>query len=111
MAPYHVLDSPSLSATKKNDSRRVSTGRKPPRKARLKEIMKQCPQSCRLKSRKPFYKTDPTDLDILKEWREHWMDNIPPGGNTVEDPTVPFPGFHVANRKQWVTSNRLLKTC
>ena len=37
-----------------------------------------------------------------------WNRDIPKGGTIITDPTGRLPGFESCNRKEWITSNRLL---
>ena len=73
----------------------------------LKQTITNAPNTTRLKSCKPFYKSYKKNFDINTEWRTQWDNRIPAGGNLVTDPTQPLPGFDSANRSQWVTANRL----
>ena len=47
-------------------------------------------------------------FDIIEEWRNMWRRDLPKGGAIISDPTRKMPGFERCNRKEWVTSNRLL---
>jgi len=72
----------------------------------LKKTVAHAPTATRLKSRRPFYNSE-KQFDISSAWLDYWKNNLPTGGDVIEDPTVPLPGFHTATTHQWVTANRL----
>ena len=74
----------------------------------LKVITNEAPRTSRLKSRKPFYKSELENFNINETWKESWKQNTPRRGGIIGDPTEELPGLRNSNRKQWVTSNRLL---
>ena len=69
--------------------------------------MADAPTTSRLKSRKPFYKSDIDGFDPREAWEKEWRENIPPGGAIVDRIGQKLPGFKEGSRKQWVTTNRL----
>lgn len=74
----------------------------------LREVLAGAPATHRLTSRKPFYKIAEVDCDMARWWRSFWADCAPRGGEIITDPTWEMPGFRTCNRKQWVSSNRLI---
>lgn len=74
----------------------------------LKTIVENAPTTSRLKSRRPFFRSRIEGFDINEEWRNMWRRELPKGGAIILDPTRKMPGFERCNRKEWVTSNRLL---
>ena len=74
----------------------------------LKRIVNNAPTTSRLKSRKPFYKSELEEYNAANAWQAEWVESIPRGGNIIEDITQPLPGFKTQKRKYWVTANRLL---
>ena len=79
-----------------------------PKHIPLKQIVESAPTTTRLRSRRPFYKSELEDFNPIESWRSEWANNTPTGGNLIGDPTQPVPGFGVQTRKHWVVSNRLL---
>ena len=73
----------------------------------LKEIFNNAPKTSRLKSRKPFYKSEITDFNTTEAWKTEWTNDTPRGGDLITDPTQRLPGFQTGKRKYWVYSNRL----
>ena len=73
----------------------------------LKQIFNSAPITSRLKSRKPFYKSKLEGFSANDKWREEWEENTPNGGDLIDDPVEPLPGFKTMQRKYWVTTNRL----
>ena len=73
----------------------------------IKKIIETARSTTRLKSRKPFYRSLKTRFDIYREWKTHWKEHQPKGGNLVTDPTEPSPEFSTASRKQWTIANRI----
>jgi len=41
-----------------------------------------------------------TFFNIGSAWLEYWKNNLPTGGDIIEDPTIPLPGFHTPMRHQ-----------
>ena len=74
----------------------------------LKQITNNAPTTSRLKSRRPFYKSELEEYNATEAWQTEWTENTPAGGNIIDDVTQPLPGFKNQTRKYWVTSNRLL---
>ena len=74
----------------------------------LKQIMNNAPTTTRLKSRRPFYRSEVEEYNAEEAWRAEWAGNTPRGGNIIQDVTQPLPGFKHQKRKYWVTGNRLL---
>ena len=74
----------------------------------LKIIFNQAPETARLKSRKPFYKSRINNYSEIGAWQREWVHNIPRGGEIIVDPTKRLPGFGSCSRGQWTASNRLL---
>ena len=74
----------------------------------LKTVMESAPTTSRLKSRNPFPKSKLEAFNLTEEWKAMWNQDTPKGGDIIPDPTARLPGFQSCNRKQWVTSNRLL---
>jgi len=72
----------------------------------LKKTVADAPATTSLKPPRPFYNSE-KQFDIISAWLEYWKNNPPTGGDVIEDPTVPLPGFHTATRRQWLTANRL----
>nr|CAB3266991.1 reverse transcriptase [Phallusia mammillata] len=79
-----------------------------PEEIPLTKIIRQAPKTRRLKSRHPIYnlETDNT-FDMTEKWKQYWFNNMPAGGELVDDPTTPLPGFDLAHRRNWVAANRL----
>ena len=73
----------------------------------IQQILKDVPTTSRLKSRKPFYKSEIENFDLAEAWREEWRENTPKGGDIIKDPTQRLPGFATNSRKQWVAANRI----
>ena len=73
----------------------------------LKQIVNTAPTSSRLKSRKPFYKSEQEQYCLDDAWRREWQQLSPHGCNLVQDPTTPLPGFDSAKRRYWTAANRL----
>ena len=73
----------------------------------LSEITRNAPSTSRLRSRKPFHKSEIENFNLKDKWTEEWNWYIPKGGEFIEDPTVKLPGFDTGSRKEWVTCNRL----
>ena len=73
----------------------------------LKQIVNTAPTSSRLKSRKPFYKSEQEQYCLDDAWRREWQQLSPRGCNLVQDPTTPLPGFDSAKRRYWTAANRL----
>ena len=73
----------------------------------LKQVYDEAPRTSRLKSRKPFYQSELEAFDSQEAWRAEWEENTPTGGDLIEDPTQPIPGYKDLKRKHWVTINRL----
>ena len=73
----------------------------------LKEIFNNAPKTSRLKSRKPFYKSEIIDFNTTEAWKTEWTNDTPRGGDLITDPTQRLPGFQTGKRKYWVYSNRL----
>ena len=72
----------------------------------LRKTVAHAHATTRLKSRRPFYNSE-KQFNIISVWLEYWKNNPPIGGDVIEDPVVPLPGFHTATRRQWVTANRI----
>ena len=73
----------------------------------LKQIYRNAPGTSRLRSRKPFPQSEKEDFCPQNEWKNEWTDNTLRGGEDIEDPSRMLPGFETANRRTWVTSNRI----
>ena len=74
----------------------------------LKHVTENAPTTSRLKSRRPFHKSELEEFNPTEAWKMmEWAENTPTGGGLIEDPTQPVPGFREQTRKHWVTSNRL----
>ena len=73
----------------------------------LQCMLEQAPATSRLKSRKPFYKSGREDFSIKVAWRNEWQQKLPRGGDLIQDPTKPLPGFDTLTRRQWTLSNRI----
>ena len=71
----------------------------------LKKSLAHVPATTRLKWRRPFYISE-KQFDISSTWLEYRKNNPPTGGDVIEHPTVPLPGFHTATRRQWLTANQ-----
>ena len=100
IAPPHLRRE---QATQKQHQRLRNTAINTP----LKIISDGAPTTSRLKSRKPFYRAEKIDFDIKEAWSAEWREHLPKGGELVEDPTDPLPGFFHLPRKQWSQINRL----
>ena len=85
----------------------VENARDEERDIPLKQILNNAPLTNRLKSRKPFYRSEKEGYNTNDAWRKEWRQNTPKGGAIIEDPTQKLPGFDTNTRKQWVTANRL----
>ena len=73
----------------------------------LKQVITGAPTTHRLKSRKPFYRSEIENYNLNEKWKEEWKNNIPRGGEIIKDPTSKLPGFETATRFEWTTANRL----
>ena len=51
--------------------------------------------------------TRTNDSNLQEKWKQDWHENIPTGGDLIEDPTNLQPSFHPLTRKQWTTANRI----
>ena len=75
--------------------------------APLQEICKAAPERSRLKSRKPFYLSQKENFDINGAWRNEWNNNLPTGGDLINNPSEHLPGLQDQKRKYWTAANRL----
>ena len=73
----------------------------------LKTTFESAPETSRLKSRRPFPRSGQDQFNLQECWRNEWKENTPRGGDIITDPTFRLPGFLTANRKTWVTANRI----
>ena len=79
-----------------------------PQDAPLTIVLQRAPNTSRLKSRKPFYKSREVDFRLGEEWEHFWEENVPTRGYIITNPTALLPGFSTATRRMWVSSNRLI---
>lgn len=77
----------------------------------LKSVLRSAPVTRRLRSRRPFYHSENPNFSLIEKWRGEWAQFRPPGGDLVDDPTEPLPGFRELNRRQWVQANRIRSKC
>ena len=90
--------------TKKSFNRIASL---PPRTP-IVNILAQAPDSSRLISRRPFYKSRNDEYLPDHHWKSIWAQDTPVNGDLINDPTQKLPGFSNLNRNLWTTSNRLI---
>ena len=62
----------------------------------MKQIIETAPNTARLKSLKPFYKTLKTNFVIQVAWKTHWLEHQPTG-DLITDRTKPLPGFLITS--------------
>ena len=58
----------------------------------LAQVFNEAPKTSRLKSRKPFYKSERHNFDITEQWKKGWTENAPQGGHLIDNPTTILPG-------------------
>ena len=79
-----------------------------PQRTPIVNILAQAPDSSRLISRQPFYKSRNDEYSPDHHWKSLWALDTPVNGDLINDPTQKLPGFSNLSRNLWTTSNRLI---
>ena len=79
-----------------------------PQHTPIVNILAQTPDSSRLISRRPFYKSRNGEYSPEHHWKSIWAQDTPINGDLINDFTQKLRGFSNLSRNLWTTSNRLI---